>query len=354
MKKTILVAFVLLFTANSYCQDLTFLGVPIKGNKADFSRELLQKGFDYIPDDTDSALSGMFYGEPCILQHIEEKGALKGVNAILTPNDNWTFLYAKYISMKNKLRNELGAPTKDEEAFDMRIEPQTDAQKYEAVNDGKCQYQCYWFTPEVGGVAMGITHLKSGENAVIISYLTIGDITTNLPHIKFKGISLGGPVKEFAWNLEKQGYKFITERRSHHVFTGSFAGYTNCNIYVASAEYEDAVRAVSIAFPEQTKWEYLYNNYTNIKDMLKEKYGEPLVCEERFDAPREPTSEYKIMSLLKQDKYKYETHFYVTGGIIKVIISHIIVDYQHIFYVSLHYIDGATSISNDRRAIDDL
>lgn len=354
MKKIFIAIFALMIAANSCCQDLTFLGVPIKGSKADFSKDLLQKGFSYIPDDADSALGGMFYNEPCILQHIVENGVLKGVNVILMPDDSWAFLYAKYISMKNKLRNEFGEPTKDEESFDMHIEPQTAVQKYEAVNDGKCQYQCYWFTPDIGGVAMSITHLKSGENAVIVSYLTIGDITTNMPHIKFKGISLGGPVKEFAWNLEKQGYKFLMEMQGYHVFTGSFAGYTNCSIYVGSAEYEDAVRAVSISFPDQTKWEYLYNNYTKIKDMLKEKYGDPLVCEERFDASKQPTSEYKIMSLLKQDKYKYETHFYVTGGIIKIIISHINVDYQHRFYVSLHYIDGATSITNDKRAIDDL
>ena len=354
MKKILVAIFALMIAVNIYGQDLTFLGVPIKGSKSDFSRELMQKGFSYVPDDADSALGGMFYSEPCILQHVVENGVLKGVNVILMPDDNWAFLYTKYISIKNKLRNDLGEPTRYEESFDTRIEPQTASQKYDAVNDGKCQYRCYWLTSEMSGITLGIAHLRSGENAVMVSYLTLGGITANMPHIKFKGISLGGPVKDFAWNLEKQGYKFITEMQGYHVFAGSFAGYTNCSIYVGSAEYDDAVRAVSISFPDQTKWEYLYNNYSNIKEMLKEKYGEPIECEERFDASKEPTSEYKIMSLLKQDKYKYETHFYVTGGIIKLIISHINVDYQHKFYVSLHYIDGATSISNEKRAIDDL
>lgn len=354
MKKVFINILAIVFSLNAFCQGLTFMGVPLNGTKTEFSRQLLEKGFSYIPNDADSAMGGMFYGESCILQHIVNAGVINGVNVILVPDDNWPFLYAKYKSMKMKLAKEYGEPTKDEEIFDTRVEPRTDAQKYEAVNNGKCQYQCYWFTPGVGGVAMTITHLKSGENAVIISYLTMNDLTTSAPHIKFKGISLGETPYNFASELERQGYTYVTKMDDTYVLTGAFAGYSNCNLYITAAQYDNTVDHVGINFPNQTRWEYLLNTYNNLKDMLTQKYGKPVSCIEKFNTSNTSTSEYKIMSLLKQDEFKYETLFFIEGGYVKLIISHLYVNYEHSFYVSLIYVDGASTITTNKRAIDDL
>ena len=60
------------------------------------------------------------------------------------------------------------------------------------------------------------------------------------------------------------------------------------------------------------------------------------------------------MFLLQQDKYKYETIFYVEGGIIRLYISHIYVFYEHIFYVSLTYYDTGNNNKSTKNAIDDL
>lgn len=355
MKKILVAILVLMLTANSYCQELTFLGIPIKGSKSDFSKELLKKGFEFIPEDEEEALSGLFLGEPCILKpQTDEKGEMQNVTAILYPDDNWSSLYVKYASMKMKLIRELGTPTKDDATFNLPIEPKTDIAKYQAVNEGKCEYQCLWFTMDIGGVSISINHLYTGQNCVLVTYLRSNAQQIVMPHLKFKGISLGETPYNFASALEQQGYTYVTKVKDTYVLTGSFAGYSNCNLYVTAAQYDNTVDHVGINFPNQTRWEYLLNTYNNLKDMLTQKYGEPITCIEKFNTSNTPTSEYKIMSLLKQDEFKYETVFFIEGGYVKLIISHLYVNYEHSFYVSLIYVDGASTITTNKRAIDDL
>lgn len=355
MKKVIFVILVLAFAANSYCQELTFLGIPIKGSKSDFSKELSKKGFELIPEDEEEALFGVFLGEQSIIKlQTDEKGEMRSVTAILSPDDDWSSLYVKYSSMKMKLTRELGTPTKVDASFNLLIEPETDIAKYHAVTNGKCEYQCHWFTMDIGGVAVSINHLKSGENSVLVTYLRMDSKELESTHMKFKGISLGESPYNFANALEKQGYTYATKTGDTYVLRGAFAGYSNCNIYVTAAQYDNTVAHVGVCLPDQTKWEYLLNRYNSLKEMMTQKYGEPESCIETFNTSSMPTSEYKIMSLLRDDEFKYETVFFNEGGYIKLIINHLYVDYEHHFYVSLIYVDGPAYEITNKRAIDDL
>ena len=265
MKRTIIILAIILISPLCYCQSLSFRGIPIDGTRASFEEELQKVGFEYIVDDPDSAFHGEFLDELCILKVNDDKGNVNGVTIILMPDDNWPFIYAKYLITKKKLINELGNPTKDEERFSSNPEPQNNADKFEAVNNGECLYQCYWFTPDIGCVSLS----KSGENTVVITYLKLNDNwIESIPHIKFKGHSLGGSVDEFVRALEREGYSYLTKMQNYHILSGTFAGYSNCSVYIAASEYSDVVKSVSISFPDQKKWEYLYANYSNIKLML--------------------------------------------------------------------------------------
>ena len=355
MKKILIVAFLLLIATNCFCQDLTFLGIPIKGSKANFTKELLNKGFELIPEDEEEALSGLFLGEPCILKpQIDENGEMRNVSVILFPNDHWSPLFVKYRSMRAKLIKELGEPSKEDAYFDMPIQPDLDIEKYQALTDGKCKYECLWYTPNIGGVSLSIYHLISGHNCVLITYLREDPLSTNISHMKFKGISLGETPYNFMRALVDQGYTYYTEVDNTYILKGTFAGYSNCQLFVKSAQYDNTVEFVAINFPNETRWEYLHNTYSKLKDLMTQKYGEPASCIEKFNSSSVPTSEYKIMSLLKNDEYKYETVYLAKGGYIKLIISHLYVNYEHSYYVGLIYVDGATSISTEKRAIDDL
>ncbi|MCR5191742.1 MAG: hypothetical protein K6D59_00430 [Bacteroidales bacterium] len=356
MKKIMVVVFALLFASNCFCQDLTFLGIPIKGSKGDFTKELLNKGFRLIPDDEEESLHGLFYGEQSIIKpYANEKGEMVNVTVILMSDESWGALYVNYVSMKMKLMRELGTPTSDDASFDLPVEPKSDIAKYQAVNNDKCKYRCFWFDLKAnGGVAIEIGHLKSGENCVLITYLKMDENSTLVPHLKFKGISLGETPHDFITALKKQGYKYITEFNGTCVLSGSFAGYSDCRIFINKAQYENQVHYVAISFPNQTKWEYLNKTYSNLKDMLTRKYGEPASCTEKFNSSSMPTSENKIMSLLREDEFEYKTIYYVEGGYVELDISHIYDNHEHSFYVSLVYLDKANSESTNRRAIDDL
>lgn len=355
MKKILIVSFLFLLITNCYCQELTFLGIPLKGSKADFTKELTNKGFDVIPEDEEEALFGFFMGEPCILKTIiDENDEIHAVTVILVPDDNWPSLHAKYTGIKTKLLKDLGSPSKDESSFNMPSDPKSDITKYQAVTDGKCEYHCFWLIMDVGVVNISINHLTSGENCVEIIYLKMDDKLSTSTHMKFKGISLGESPYDFTKALERQGYTYNTKVDDTYVLTGTFAGYSNCKIYVTAAQYDNMVDHVGVNFPEQTKWEYLLNTYSSLKDMLTQKYGEPESCIEEFNTSSKPISEFKIMSLLKNDEFKYETLYNVEGGFIKLVISHLFVNYEHYLYVSLIYVNGPAHVSTNKRAIDDL
>lgn len=355
MKKILIASFLFLLISDCFCQELTFLGIPIKGNKDDFSKELLNKGFEFISEDEEGALFGSFMGESCILKTVtDDKNEMRAVTVILLPDDNWSSLHVKYTSMKMKFMKELGTPTMDESSFNMHTEPKSDIAKYQAVTDGKCNYNCFWFTMDVGGVRISIDHLMSGENCVLVTYLKIDNKLSESTYMKFKGISLGESPYNFTKTLERQGYTYYTKIDNTFVLTGTFAGNSNCYIYVTAAQYDNIVDHVAVSFPKQTRWEYLLNTYNNLKDMLKQKYGEPGSCIEKFNTSSIPTSEYKIMSLLKDDEFKYETIFFIEGGYVKLFISHIYVNYEHNLNVSLIYLNEPARTSTNKRAIDDL
>lgn len=355
MKKILITTFALMLVANCYCQELTFLDIPIKGSKAVFSKKLINKGFELIPNDDEGALSGLFLGEPCILKpQTDDNGEMNCIMVILLPDDNWPSLNVKYANIRKKLLNEMGSPQMEDHSFDMPTEPFSDIAKFQAVSDGKCSYYCLWMINDVGSVGVSINHLKSGENVVLVAYMKMDMKSIPLQHIKFKGISLGESPYTVVKALESQGYIYETKVRDNYLLNGVFAGYSNCRLFVQSAQYGNTVEYVAVNFPDQTKWEHLFNTYSNLQGMLTRKYGKPADCTEKFYTSKKQLSDNEKISLMMQDEYKYETVYFIEGGYVKLIINHLYVEYEHHFYVGLIYVDGATKITTSERAIDDL
>jgi len=88
--------------------------------------------------------------------------------------------------------------------------------------------------------------------------------------------------------------------------------------------------------------------------MLTTKYGEPSECTETFDAYSQPRDDQMKFLYANSDRCKYQTVFMAGKGVIKLIISHLRVDYQDSCYVSLLYIDTANFLKDESEAIDDL
>lgn len=101
--------------------------------------------------------------------------------------------------------------------------------------------------------------------------------------IQFKGITLGGTLKEILPRLLKD-YQYLTQvNGTTTVLTGRFAGYNNCLIYVTGVNENDIVDNISVSLPSSEFWNLVYAQYKTLKTSLTEKYGEPIECVEHFE-----------------------------------------------------------------------
>ena len=339
MKRTLLLLLALLSAMSGFSQGLEFLGIPVQGQKKGFIQQLKDRGFTQYSDTT---YIGKFYSyDSCVLKPIaNNNGEIMAVALALPAANNWTDLSVAYNVLREKIKNEFGEAVIVTEHFDTPTEPYNADEKYEALNNGKCMYQTLWATDDDGAVSLLIQHWESGENVVGVIYIKMDYVIPNPPHMKFKGVPFDTPSDEFVAKLKKQGYKYVAKLSNNFIkMTGDFAGYSDCDVYINIVLPDDVIGYVGVSFPKQSLWSHLQSRYNNIKSMLIKKYGEPSYITEMFDSYIQPTSEHDAMILLQQDKYKYETIFYVEGGIIQLNIRRIYVDYEHIFYVSLTYYD---------------
>lgn len=106
-----------------------------------------------------------------------------------------------------------------------------------------------------------------------IVIIDLSDILT----IKFKGITLGRPLKEIL-PLLKKDFNYLTQFQGYTILTGKFAGYSDCTIYVNAVDDEEIVSFVNVLFPQTDNWNVLFAQYNKLKKSLTEKYGEPNEC----------------------------------------------------------------------------
>lgn len=101
-------------------------------------------------------------------------------------------------------------------------------------------------------------------------------------HLKFKGVPIDGTLKEFVSRMKRNGFKSLGSEDGVEVLQGDFAAYKECIVYVSTLDNKDLVSRISVVFPKQETWEYLYGDYKNLKGLLTEKYGQPSEITEKF------------------------------------------------------------------------
>lgn len=177
---------------------------------------------------------------------------------------------------------------------------------------------------------------------------------TESEHFTFKGVPIDGSLNSFVQKMKRKGFTYRETYNNVALLEGTFSGYSGCKIYVFPMEKADVVFQVGVNFPEAESWDLLSSNYFSLKNMLTTKYGEPSDCTETFDSYSQPREDQMKMLCTKTDRCKYESVFTLQKGFIKLIISHVQVDYADSCYVSLIYVDYANYMSNQSDAIDDL
>ena len=186
---------------------------------------------------------------------------------------------------------------------------------------------------------------------LILSCFALITLNAQTEHMTFKGIPIDGSISDFVVKMKQKGFTHEGTQDGVALFTGEFAAHKNCKIGAISAKSTGVVSKVAVIFPENETWAQLYGTYNQLKEMLTQKYGDPLEVVERFEGYSEPDDDNSRMLEVKMDGCKYETSWKTSKGDIEIKISH---DGFSSCFVVLSYWDEINTEKVKNSAIDDL
>lgn len=170
-------------------------------------------------------------------------------------------------------------------------------------------------------------------------------------HLAFKGVPIDGTLSSYVAKMKAKGFTSLGTSDGVAALKGDFAAHKSCTILVATMQNKDLVSRIAVVFPEQDKWQYLYGDYAELKDLLTIKYGEPSDCIEEFQGYSSPKTDSDKMYEVGMDRCKFASIFTTPNGEIQLSIGH---DSVIRGFVRLLYIDKINNDSVRQDALDDL
>jgi len=98
-------------------------------------------------------------------------------------------------------------------------------------------------------------------------------------------------MKEYVAKMKLNGFVVVATEPGATMLQGDFASYKKVIIGVVTLQQKDLVSKITVMFPKQEDWASLDGNYSNLKDMLTQKYGTPTEVIEEF--PSNPNVQVK-------------------------------------------------------------
>ena len=170
-----------------------------------------------------------------------------------------------------------------------------------------------------------------------------------ISHMKFKGIPMEGTQSAFVKKLVEKGLSYVGKEGNTAILEGEFATIKECTIVVERFSDRDQVSMVAVIFPEEDTWNGVAGCYFALKDMLKEKYGNPY-CIEKF-SDKDPVDNFLRFHRLLRNECEYLSEFTCENGKIQLTMKK--QDYNSASAV-LRYIDNANAIEKRQKMMDDL
>ena len=99
-------------------------------------------------------------------------------------------------------------------------------------------------------------------------------------HLSFKGIPIEGTLDQYVAKMKNAGFEYLEERNGCALLKGQFAGFDDCIMRISELELVNIVGTVDVIFPSCSDLYSLTEDYTHLKSMLIEKYGEPIEVKE--------------------------------------------------------------------------
>ncbi|MBF1428315.1 hypothetical protein [Hoylesella nanceiensis] len=175
--------------------------------------------------------------------------------------------------------------------------------------------------------------------ALLFVFSCIGTMAQNAnEHLKFMGIPINGTLESFTQKLVAKGLKRERGWENTGAFSGTFAGESNCEVYVKRIPSRNIVYKTVVCLPSRDTWDWLEKDYNEFKEMLTSKYGEPLQHSETFETGALTSSDYLKISALKEGKCDYHSTWGFNEGIIVLNIFN--TDGSSSCFVRLSYYDA--------------
>ena len=186
---------------------------------------------------------------------------------------------------------------------------------------------------------------------LIIAIMLLAGLTSSAQtsHLTFKGVPIDGNLNTFVSKLKQKGFTVLQSEKGTAMLKGDFASYKNCMVGVFEHE-SGIVNRVAVMFPDKDTWARLYGDYSNLKEMLTEKYGKPTSVEE-FQETSYNMNDNDRMHEVRMDRCQYVSDWITDNGTIELRIEHQI---MLGCLVVLVYADAENDAKVRSSAIDDL
>ena len=145
----------------------------------------------------------------------------------------------------------------------------------------------------------------------------------NFTHLRFEGIPIDGPIEPFVQKLKEKGFKPMEKWEEMQCLKGTFAGKSNCQVFVLRNVKRDIVYRVVVCMPFRDNWEQIERDYQYLQRYYIKKLGAPDEFHSNFEIPREVERNEDKWKLLCADKCNYTSTWEVDGGKIYLEMSHI-------------------------------
>jgi hypothetical protein len=186
--------------------------------------------------------------------------------------------------------------------------------------------------------------------ASIVFSLSLSAQAAESQHLLFKGVPIDGTLNEYVAKMKLNGFVVVATEPGATMLQGDFASYKKCLIGVVTMQQKDLVSKIRVMFPEQKDWATLYGNYSNVKEMLTQKYGAPAEVVEEFRGhPGLKDDGFKFI-YLRNGECNYTTVFKTPSGEISLYLDHA----ESVRFVGLSYSDKINGEIIKAKAIDDL
>lgn len=143
-------------------------------------------------------------------------------------------------------------------------------------------------------------------------------------HLTFKGVPIDGPLSDFTSALRHNGFISTGMEGEEATLRGKFGSYSKCKVNVRANKYTGNTCLVRVTFPDCYSWEEMYGLYSQLKDLITEKYGNPSESVEEFRTVlyRPEEDDLSKMQCLRFDECNYRTEWILDKGHVVLKMDH--------------------------------